>query len=68
MPITREAAIARAVALQEARSKEKRPPMAPPNQATRALYLALRRTEVGWQLAVSPAAVDKIEKELHGGK
>jgi hypothetical protein len=64
---SREAAIAQAVAMREARSKEKRPPMAPPNEASRALYLALRRTEAGWQLVVSPAVVDRIEKELRAG-
>jgi hypothetical protein len=63
---SREAAIAQAAALREERSKEKRPPLAPPNEATRALYLALRRTESGWQLAVSPGALDRIEKELRG--
>ena len=64
---SREAAIAQAAALREARAKEKRPPMAPENEASRALYLALRRTDAGWQLAVSPAAVDRIEQELRAG-
>jgi hypothetical protein len=68
MATSREAAIAQAVATREARAKEKRPPMAPPNEAIRALYLALRRTEAGWHLAVSPAAVERIEQELRAGK
>jgi hypothetical protein len=63
-PMSREAAIARAAAIREARSQEKRPPMAPPNEATRALYLVLRRTDTGWRFVVSPGAVDKIAKEI----
>lgn len=66
MPATREEAIARAAALKEARAKDKRPPAAPANEATRALYLVLRSTDAGWRLVVSPGAVDKIAKELGG--
>jgi hypothetical protein len=63
-PMSREAAIARAAAIREARSREKRPPMAPANEATRALYLILRRTDTGWRFVVSPGAIDKIAKEI----
>jgi hypothetical protein len=66
LPTNRQAAIAHAAAMREARSKEKRPPTASPNEASRTLYLALRRTESGWQLAVSPGSIDRIEKELRG--
>jgi hypothetical protein len=68
-PMTREAAIARAEATREARAKGKQPPAAPLNDATRTLYVTLRRSEsAGWQLTVSPGAVDKIAKELSGAK
>lgn len=49
-------------------SGQKPPPMAAPNSATRALYLNLRRSEDGWRLAVSPGAVNKIAREISGGK
>ena len=66
LPETRAEAIARAAAIKETRAKDKRPPMAPPNEAIRALYLVLRRTDAGWQLVASPGAVDKIAKEIAG--
>ena len=68
LPANREAAIARAAALKEARAKEKSPPTASPHDATRALYLTLRRRDDGWRLAVSPGAVEKIARELREGK
>jgi hypothetical protein len=65
-PESRAAAIARAAATAEARKKEKRPPMAPSNDASRALYLVLRNTVSGWQLVVSPGTMDRIAKEISG--
>ncbi len=67
LPTSREAVIAQAAAMRESRAKEKRPPVAPTNEASRALYVSLRRTDAGWSLAVSPGSVDRIEQELRGG-
>ena len=67
MAATRDEAIARAAALREARAKGDAPPSAPANEATRALYVVLQRSDTaGWRLVVSPTTVDRIAKELAG--
>jgi hypothetical protein len=71
-PMTREQAIAMAVAQANQRTEERsRPgyvPPAPQPQHTTLAYLSLRRREAGWRLQVPSTAVESIAQQLSGGR